>query len=92
VPNYSEIVGAGAAARISNFYHPQQERKWTKTGQRWVLNVGLDVSTQLFKGFWPDVNRKIFHQNYLSCPSAWWWWCQFVWLLALLASVSLVAL
>jgi hypothetical protein len=63
VPNYSEIVGAGAAARISNFYYPQQERTWTKTGQRWVLNVGLDVPTQLFKEFWPDVNRKIFHQN-----------------------------
>jgi hypothetical protein len=41
-PNFSEIVGNGAAAGISNFYYPSQERTWTKTGQRWVTQVGLD--------------------------------------------------
>ena len=61
-PNYSEIIGAGAAAGISNLYYPGRERTWTKTGQRWVLNVGLDVLSQAFKEFWPDFNRKIFHQ------------------------------
>ncbi len=62
VANYSEIIGAGAAAGISNLYYPSQERTWTKTGQRWALNVGLDVLSQTFREFWPDVNRKIFHQ------------------------------
>ena len=61
-PNYSEIIGAGAAAAISNLYYPSPERTWTKTGQRWAMNVGLDVLSQTFKEFWPDINRKIFHQ------------------------------
>jgi hypothetical protein len=58
--NYSEVIGAGAAAGLSNLYYPGRERTWTKTGQRWILNVGLDVMGQTFKEFWPDVNRKIF--------------------------------
>ncbi len=33
-PNYSEIIGAGASAGISNLYYPDAERTWTKTGQR----------------------------------------------------------
>jgi hypothetical protein len=61
--NASEIVGAGAAAGISNFYYPSQERTWTKTGQRWVLNVGLDGATFAFKEFWPDLNSRFFHQK-----------------------------
>ena len=61
--NTSEVVGAGAAAGISDFYYPSQERTWTKTGQRWVLNVGLDGATFAFKEFWPDLNNKFFHQK-----------------------------
>jgi hypothetical protein len=61
--NASEVVGAGAAAGISNFYYPSQERTWTKTGQRWVLNVGLDGATFAFKEFWPDLNSRFFHQK-----------------------------
>lgn len=62
-PNYSEIIGAGAAAGVSNLYYPERERTWTKTGQRWVTNVGLDVLGQTFKEFWPDINHKIFRQQ-----------------------------
>lgn len=62
-PNYSEIVGAGASAGISNLYYPNEERTWTKTGQRWATSVGLDIMTNAFKEFWPDINRKIFHQK-----------------------------
>ena len=61
--NVSEIVGAGAAAGISDFYYPSPERTWTKTGQRWFLNVGLDGATFIFKEFWPDLNNKFFHQK-----------------------------
>jgi hypothetical protein len=59
--NYSEVVGAGAAAGISNLYYPASNRTWTKTGQRWVLNVGIDGGTFIFKEFWPDINHAIFH-------------------------------
>jgi hypothetical protein len=63
-PNFSEIVGNGAAAGISGLYYPSQERTWTKTGQRWVTQVGLDGFSDLIKEFWPDVNAKIFHNKY----------------------------
>ncbi len=59
--NFSEVVGAGAASGISNLYYPSSNRSWTKTGQRWALNVGIDGATAVFKEFWPDINRAIFH-------------------------------
>lgn len=59
--NFSEVVGAGSAAGISNLYYPSSNRTWTKTGQRWALNVGIDGATFIFKEFWPDLNRAIFH-------------------------------
>lgn len=62
--NASEIVGAGAAAGISDFYYPSPERDWTKTGQRWLTSVSLDGLTFVFKEFWPDINDHIFHQKY----------------------------
>jgi len=63
-PNFSELVGNGAAAGISGFYYPSQERTWTKTGQRWVTQVGLDGVSNLIKEFWPDVNSKLFRNKY----------------------------
>jgi hypothetical protein len=59
--NISEIVGNGAAAGISNLYYPSREYTWTKTGQKWFLQVGLDGASNLVKEFWPDVNAHIFH-------------------------------
>jgi hypothetical protein len=63
-PNFSEIVGNGAASGISNFYYPGTDRTWTKTGQRWVLQVGIDGLANLAKEFWPEVNDKLFHDKY----------------------------
>jgi hypothetical protein len=63
-PNFSEIVGNGAAAGISGFYYPGPERTWTKTGQRWATQVGLDGFSDLVKEFWPDINNKLFHNKY----------------------------
>jgi hypothetical protein len=61
--NSSEIIGAGAAAGISALYYPSAYRNWTKTGQRWLLNAGLDGATFIFKEFWPDINSAVFHQK-----------------------------
>jgi len=61
--NYSEIVGAGSAAGISDLYYPSIERTWTKTGQRWLTNVILDGATFTVKEFWPDINDHVFHQQ-----------------------------
>ena len=63
-PNLSEIVGNGAASGIATLYYPRSDRDWTKTGQRWVLQVGIDGLANLVKEFWPDVNAKLFHDKY----------------------------
>jgi hypothetical protein len=62
--NFSEIMGNGAGAGISDLYYPSRERTWTKTGQKWVTQVGLDGFFNIFKEFWPDINKKVFHQKY----------------------------
>lgn len=62
--NFSEVVGNGAAAGIASLYYPRPERTWTKTGQRWVTQIGLDGFANLIKEFWPDVNAKLFHNRY----------------------------
>jgi len=62
--NFSEVVGNGAAASISSLYYPSPERTWTKIGQRWVLQVGIDGLSNLLKEFWPEVNRSLFHSKY----------------------------
>ena len=61
--NASEIIGAGAASGISDLYYPSVERTWTKTGQRWLVNVSLDGATFIFKEYWPDLNSRFFHQK-----------------------------
>jgi hypothetical protein len=62
--NLSEIVGNGAAAGIANTYYHQQSNPWVKTYQRWGTQVGLDGIFNVFKEFWPDLNKAIFHQKY----------------------------
>ena len=60
--NFSEIVGNGAGAGISNLYYPSQERTWTKTGQKWASQVALDGIFNVMKEFWPDIRQHIFHK------------------------------
>jgi hypothetical protein len=57
--NAGEVIGAGAAAGISNFYYPQSQRDFAQTGQRWALNVGIDAATFVFREFWPDINHSL---------------------------------
>jgi hypothetical protein len=61
--NFSEVVGNGAAAGISNLYYPNKYYTWTKTGQKWIVQIGLDGGSNLVKEFWPDINAHIFHNS-----------------------------
>jgi hypothetical protein len=63
-PNFSEIVGNGAASAISSLYYPGDQRDWTKIGQRWFLQVGIDGLSNLVKEFWPDLNNAVFHNKF----------------------------
>ncbi len=46
--NFSEIVGNGAGAGISNVYYPAQERTWTKTQQKWLTQLAIDGVFSVF--------------------------------------------
>jgi hypothetical protein len=59
--NSSEVIGAGAAAGISNLYYPTPERTFSNTASKWAINVGVDAATFVFKEFWPDINNAVFH-------------------------------
>jgi hypothetical protein len=56
-------VGNGAAAGIASLYYPSEDRTWTKTGQRWLTQVGLDGASNLIKEYWPFLNSKLFRRS-----------------------------
>ena len=60
--NFSEIIGNGAGAGVSNLYYPSQERTWTKTGQKWASQVALDGIFNVLKEFWPNIRHSVFHR------------------------------
>jgi hypothetical protein len=61
--NLSEVVGAGAAAGISNLYYPQPERTLSNTVNKWAVNIGVDAATFVVREFWPDINHYLFHNT-----------------------------
>ena len=61
--NISEVVGAGAASGISSCYYPSRERSFSNTASEWGLDVGIDAASFVFREFWPDVNRRLFHNK-----------------------------
>jgi hypothetical protein len=67
--NFSEVVGAGSAAGISNLYYPSASRTLGNTGSQWGLDVGIDAGVFVFREFWPDINRHIFHNKYSDAPA-----------------------
>jgi hypothetical protein len=61
--NFSEVVGSGASAGVSTLYYPTKYRTWTKVGQKWLTSDIIDSANFVFKEFWPDINKKIFHTH-----------------------------
>ena len=59
--NFSEVVGAGAAAGISETYYPSKERTPGDVMSKWTVNLGIDAATFMLREFWPDVNHYLFH-------------------------------
>jgi hypothetical protein len=62
--NISEVVGAGAAAGISNSYYSADTNVWVKTYQRWIGQMVQDCVTNIAKEFWPDINHAIFRNKF----------------------------
>lgn len=57
--NYSEIVGNGVAAGISNAYHPEDDRTLSNTISVWATDIMWDSASNIAKEFWPDIHRKL---------------------------------
>lgn len=60
--NYSEIVGNGVAAAISDAYHPNA-RDVSDTIENWWVYVGTDTISNVLKEYWPDFKRKVLHHR-----------------------------
>jgi hypothetical protein len=67
--NFSEVVGSGSAAGISNLYYPSRSRTVGNTVGQWGLDVGIDSGVFVFREFWPDINRHVFRNKYADTPS-----------------------
>jgi hypothetical protein len=57
--NYSEIVGNGLAAGISNLYYPASERTAGETMEKFGVQVVSDSAFNILLEFWPDLKHAI---------------------------------
>jgi hypothetical protein len=55
--NYSEILGNSTAVAISNAYYPDN-RDVGDAVEKFGLQIGVDMASNVLKEFWPDVSRK----------------------------------
>ena len=62
--NSSEVAGNALGAGLSDLYYPAAERTLSQTGQKWVLQLGLDALFNVTKEFWPDIDNHIFRGYY----------------------------
>jgi hypothetical protein len=61
--NFSEILGAGTAAAISNAYSPPP-RTLDSNISVWVTQMGWDVVGFEMKEFWPDVHHYLVRRHH----------------------------
>jgi hypothetical protein len=61
--NFSEFLGNGAAAGISNFYEVRQDRTFSNTATTWAEQISIDGLGFELKEFWPDIRRKLFRKG-----------------------------
>jgi hypothetical protein len=61
--NFSEFLGNGMAAAISNAYHPGP-RTLGSNINIWATQMGWDAVSYEMKEFWPDVHRFLVHHHH----------------------------
>ena len=61
--NYSEIVGNGMEAGLSNFYYPPEERSLRNTAVNWVSQLEAASLNNIIREFWPDIRHKALRQK-----------------------------
>jgi len=58
--NFSEEMGAGTSAAISNIYYPRDNRTTSANLSQSGVMVGEDTFFNLLKEYWPDIRLKFF--------------------------------
>ena len=61
--NFSEVVGNGLEAGLSNAYYPPQERGLSQTTVNWGTQMESAVLNHIFQEFWPDIRRKLLRRK-----------------------------
>jgi hypothetical protein len=61
--NFSEIVGNGMEAGLSNFYYPPEERGLHNTAINWVSQLEAASINNIVREFWPDIRHKMLRQK-----------------------------
>jgi hypothetical protein len=57
--NYSEIVGNGLEAGLSNLYYPERERTLHNTVTNWATMTLVTGVANVLKEFWPDIRNHL---------------------------------
>jgi hypothetical protein len=58
--NWSELVGNGLEAGLSNAYYPPEERGLSQTARNWGTQMESALLNHVFQEFWPDIRKKVF--------------------------------
>lgn len=61
--NWSEVVGNGLEAGLSNAYYPPEERGAGQTARNWATQMESAVLNHWFQEFWPDIRKNIFRRK-----------------------------
>jgi len=61
--NFSEVVGNGLEAGLSNAYYPPQERGLSQTAVNFGTQMESAVLNHVVQEFWPDIRRKLLRQK-----------------------------
>jgi hypothetical protein len=61
--NFSEIVGNGMEAGLSNLYYPPEERSLRNTAVNWVAQLEAASLNNIIREFWPDIRHKMLRQK-----------------------------
>ena len=66
--NSGEVVGAAAAAGISNLYYPQGERTTRNFVDKYAVNIGIDAASYFLKEFYPEIANVFSRQKTATTP------------------------
>ena len=61
--SFSEVVGNGLEAALSNAYYPPQERGLSQTFTNFGTQMESAVLNHIFQEFWPDIRKKVFRRK-----------------------------